>query len=86
MRPFGRTVERKETSRMKKPRHALCGRELYVVQPGCRAFLETDQGQLMTSRVVRIIYRTTRRVVIETEYSIYDITLIGEGEPECAAV
>lgn len=86
MRPFGRTVERKETSRMKKPRHALCGRELYVVQPGCRAFLETDQGQLMTSRVVRIIYRTTRKVVIETENSIYDITLIGEGEPECAAV
>lgn len=86
MRPLGRTVERKEKSRMKKSRHALCGRELYVVQPGCRAFLETNRGQLMTSRVVRIIYRTTRKVVIETENSIYDITLIGEGEPECAAV
>ena len=71
---------------MKKPRHALCGRELYAVQPGCRAFLETDRGQLMTSKVVQILYRTTRKVVIETENSIYDITLTGEGEPECAAV
>ena len=71
---------------MKKSRHVLCGRELYAVQPGCRAFLETDRGQLMTSRVVRIIYRTTRKVVIETENSIYDITLTGESMPECAAV
>lgn len=71
---------------MNKPRHALCGRELYVVQPGCRAFLETDRGQLMTSKVVRIIYRTTEQVVIETENSIYDITLTGESEPERTAV
>lgn len=71
---------------MKKPRHALCGRELYVLQPGCRAFLETDRGQIMTSNVVRIIYRTTEKVVIETENSIYDITITGESEPERAAV
>ena len=71
---------------MNKPRHALCGRELYAVQPGCRAFLETDRGQLMTSRVVKIICRTNEKVVIETENSIYDITLTGTGEPECAAV
>ncbi|MCI9625621.1 MAG: hypothetical protein HFI90_02440 [Clostridia bacterium] len=71
---------------MNKPRRALCGRELYAVQPGCRAFLETDRGQLMTSKVVRILYRSTKQVVIEIENSIYDITLTGESEPERAAV
>lgn len=71
---------------MNKPRHVLFGWELYAVQPGCRAFLETDRGQLITSKVVRILYRTTEHVVIETENSIYDITITGESEPERAAV
>ncbi len=65
---------------MNKPIYSLRGSELCVVQPGYRAFLETEQGQLMTSRVVRIIYRTTEKVVIETENSIYDITITGTGE------
>lgn len=60
---------------MNKPKHRLCGRILVPVHTGMRAILDTEEGAMMTSRVVRIKKSNNRKIIFETENSVYEIFL-----------
>ena len=60
---------------MKKPRTQIKGNVLFPVEPGGRAILATERGLMLTTCVVKIRKNTKRKLVIETEHSIYDVMI-----------
>ena len=56
---------------MKKPKIKITGREIFPIQQGSRAFLETDKGTMLTSRVVKIEWASQNNLIFETENTIY---------------
>lgn len=56
-----------------KIKHKCAGKPLIPVIPGMRAIVEIDGKLVTTSKVVRIKKHTGRKIIFETENSVYEI-------------
>ncbi len=62
---------RQKGKQYEKKKIKITGREVLPIQQGSRAFLETDQGPMLTSRVIKIKRISKSKLVFETENTIY---------------
>lgn len=56
-----------------KTKYKCAGRVMIPVRPGMRAIVEIEGEPVMTSKVVRVKKQNARKIVFETENSVYEI-------------
>ena len=61
------------TVRKAKIKYRCAGKVIVPVHPGMRAIVEIEGEPVMTSKVVKIKKQNARKIVFETENSVYEI-------------
>ena len=67
-----------------KIKYRYAGKVMIPVRPGMRAIVEIEGEPVMTSKVIRVKKQNDRKIVFETENSVYEIFFLNDAAVKAA--